>query len=164
MKAKLLILLSIVFLGAIPARAQWTTQSITLKPGWNPVTGLVTLASPIDALPVNASALTSVMVRPAEGPKGLAAVLSDQRKNAVALGQMLQHQPGVDEVEGAGFQGVAHDVLHAHLDHRIVMAFAALGTRIADGVTFDDVSSVATSYPAYFETLAALGADVQEVA
>jgi ADP-dependent NAD(P)H-hydrate dehydratase / NAD(P)H-hydrate epimerase len=42
-----------------------------------------------DALPVNASALTSVMVRPADGPKGLAAVLSDQRKNAVAIGPGL---------------------------------------------------------------------------
>ena len=51
--------------------------------------GLVTLASPTDALPVNASALTSVMVRPADGASGLAAVLSDQRKNAVALGPGL---------------------------------------------------------------------------
>lgn len=51
--------------------------------------GLVTLASPSDALPVNASALTSVMVRPADGASGLAAVLADERKNAVALGPGL---------------------------------------------------------------------------
>lgn len=51
--------------------------------------GLVTLASPTDALTVNASASTSVMVRPADGAAGLAAVLSDQRKNAVAIGPGL---------------------------------------------------------------------------
>ncbi|MCC3244572.1 NAD(P)H-hydrate dehydratase [Methylocystis sp. WRRC1] len=51
--------------------------------------GLVTLASPTEALAVNASALTSVMVRPADGAKGLAAVLSDERKNAVAIGPGL---------------------------------------------------------------------------
>lgn len=51
--------------------------------------GLVTLASPADALAVNASALTSVMVRPADGAEGLAVVLSDERKNAVAIGPGL---------------------------------------------------------------------------
>ncbi|QGM96194.1 bifunctional ADP-dependent NAD(P)H-hydrate dehydratase/NAD(P)H-hydrate epimerase [Methylocystis parvus] len=51
--------------------------------------GLVTLASPSDALLVNASALTSVMVRPADGAGGLAAVLADERKNAVAIGPGL---------------------------------------------------------------------------
>lgn len=51
--------------------------------------GLVTLASPLDALAVNASALTSVMVRPADGWRGLAAVLADERKNAVAIGPGL---------------------------------------------------------------------------
>lgn len=51
--------------------------------------GLVTLASPPEALAVNASALTSVMVRAADGPAGLASLLSDPRKNAVALGPGL---------------------------------------------------------------------------
>ncbi|HEY8163030.1 MAG TPA: NAD(P)H-hydrate dehydratase [Methylocystis sp.] len=51
--------------------------------------GLVTLASPSEALRVNAAALTSVMVRPADGPKGLAVVLADERKNAVAIGPGL---------------------------------------------------------------------------
>ncbi len=51
--------------------------------------GLVTLASPSDALSVNAAALTSVMVRPSDGPPGLAQLLADARKNAVALGPGL---------------------------------------------------------------------------
>lgn len=51
--------------------------------------GLVTLASPSDALLVNASALTAVMVRPVDGATGLAAALADTRKNVVALGPGL---------------------------------------------------------------------------
>jgi ADP-dependent NAD(P)H-hydrate dehydratase / NAD(P)H-hydrate epimerase len=51
--------------------------------------GLVTVASPLDALVVNAAALTAIMVRRSDGPKGLAALLADARKNAVALGPGL---------------------------------------------------------------------------
>jgi len=51
--------------------------------------GLVTLASPREAMPVNASALTSVMLREAEGAPGISALLADPRINAVALGPGL---------------------------------------------------------------------------
>lgn len=51
--------------------------------------GLVTLGSPTDALAINAAALTSVMVRVADGPSGVRALLSDPRKNVVALGPAL---------------------------------------------------------------------------
>ena len=44
-----------------------------------------------------------------------------------------------------------------HHDHRIAMAFAALALRSEEPIWFDDLSSVPTSYPAFFETLAALG-------
>jgi NAD(P)H-hydrate epimerase len=48
--------------------------------------GLVTVASPPSALLVNAAHLTAVMVRPVDGPAGLADLLSDRRKNAVLVG------------------------------------------------------------------------------
>ena len=48
--------------------------------------GLVTVASPRDALAVNASALTAIMVREAEDARGLASLLGDERKNAVLIG------------------------------------------------------------------------------
>jgi NAD(P)H-hydrate epimerase len=48
--------------------------------------GLVTVASPPDALEVNAAQLTAIMVRAFAGPKGLADLLSDKRKNAVVIG------------------------------------------------------------------------------
>ncbi len=48
--------------------------------------GLVTLASPRDALAVNAAALTAVMVRAIDTPEELAGMLSDRRFNAVGIG------------------------------------------------------------------------------
>ncbi len=51
--------------------------------------GLVTLASPAEALAINAGALTAVMVRESDGAAGLSALLSDARKNTVALGPGL---------------------------------------------------------------------------
>jgi hydroxyethylthiazole kinase-like uncharacterized protein yjeF len=48
--------------------------------------GLVTLASPREALAVNAAASLAVMVRPVDGPIELAEFLADERRNAVVLG------------------------------------------------------------------------------
>ena len=48
-----------------------------------------TLASPTDALAVNAAQLTAVMLRRCDGPEELAALLADARFNAVALGPAL---------------------------------------------------------------------------
>jgi hydroxyethylthiazole kinase-like uncharacterized protein yjeF len=51
--------------------------------------GLVTLATPRDAMAINASASLAVMVRPVDGAAELAAFLEDRRFNAVALGPGL---------------------------------------------------------------------------
>ncbi len=48
--------------------------------------GLVTIASPREALPVNAAASLAVMVRPVDGAAELAVLLADRRLNAVVLG------------------------------------------------------------------------------
>jgi len=48
--------------------------------------GLVTLASPREALAVNAAASLAVMVRPVDGAAELAHLLADRRFNAIALG------------------------------------------------------------------------------
>ena len=44
-----------------------------------------------------------------------------------------------------------------HHDHRIAMAFAVLASRMSEPLWFDDLSSVPTSYPAFFATLTDLG-------
>ena len=48
--------------------------------------GLVTIASPREALAVNAAASLAIMVRPVDGAAELTAFLADRRLNAVALG------------------------------------------------------------------------------
>jgi hydroxyethylthiazole kinase-like uncharacterized protein yjeF len=48
--------------------------------------GLVTIASPPDALAINAAANLAVMVRPVDGPAALAELLCDKRINAAVLG------------------------------------------------------------------------------
>lgn len=51
--------------------------------------GLVTVASPHDALAVNAAALTAVMVRETETPQQFADLLADKRLNACVIGPGL---------------------------------------------------------------------------
>ena len=48
--------------------------------------GLVTIASPREALRINAAASLAVMVRPVDGASELAAFLNDARRNVVVLG------------------------------------------------------------------------------
>ncbi|HKU63459.1 MAG TPA: NAD(P)H-hydrate dehydratase [Rhizomicrobium sp.] len=51
--------------------------------------GLVSVASPPEAVAVNAAHLTAIMIKPFEGAAGLSELLSDKRLNAVVLGPGL---------------------------------------------------------------------------
>ncbi len=51
--------------------------------------GLVTVASPADAMPAHAAQLTSIMLRGSDGPAALSEILDDTRKNAVVMGPGL---------------------------------------------------------------------------
>lgn len=81
--------------------------------------------------------------------------------NLARVGASVRELPDGLEIGGGPVRGAR---IEAHLDHRIVMAFAALGARTEVPMTFDDASSVATSYPAFFATLGALGAGVEGIA
>ena len=48
--------------------------------------GLVSVASPVDAVSVNAGALTAIMVKPFAGASGLSELLRDTRLNAAVIG------------------------------------------------------------------------------
>jgi ADP-dependent NAD(P)H-hydrate dehydratase / NAD(P)H-hydrate epimerase len=48
--------------------------------------GLVTVASPPDAVAANAAHLTAIMLALFDGARGLANILSDERKNAILIG------------------------------------------------------------------------------
>ena len=65
--------------------------------------GLVSMASPPDAVAINAAHLTAVMIKPFEGADGLARLLSDKRLNAVVLGP------------GLGVGGETRELVHAVL-------------------------------------------------
>ncbi|MEJ8574668.1 NAD(P)H-hydrate dehydratase [Microbaculum marinum] len=95
--------------------------------------GLVTVASPTAALPVNAAHLTGVMLTEAEGLDGLAAALQDSRRNAVLLGPAA----GVGEETAA----------------RALVALAAARPVVLDA---DALTSFAEDPPRLFE---AIGAD-----
>jgi hydroxyethylthiazole kinase-like uncharacterized protein yjeF len=96
--------------------------------------GLVTLASPREALGVNAAASLAVMVRPVDAATELSALLSDRRFNVVAVG------PGGGV--GARMRSLVTAALHGDravvLDADALTSFAeasALGAVIAAGNT-----------------------------
>jgi len=94
--------------------------------------GLVTVASPIDALATNAAHLTAIMLKPFQDPNALAEILSDRRKNAVLIGPAV----GIGEQT----RQLAHVVLRcgaaAVLDADVITSFAtnsgALWSAIAE--------------------------------
>lgn len=75
--------------------------------------GLVTVASPPDALAVNAAHLTAVMLAPMEAADGLAAILADRRRNAVVLGPALGVGGGTADLVAAALASSAAVVLDA---------------------------------------------------
>jgi hydroxyethylthiazole kinase-like uncharacterized protein yjeF len=83
--------------------------------------GLVTLASPREALAVNAAATTAIMVRPVDGADELGVLLADRRLNSVVLG------PG-----GGIGEGMRAQVLAALDGERAVVLDADALTSFAD--------------------------------
>jgi hydroxyethylthiazole kinase-like uncharacterized protein yjeF len=102
--------------------------------------GLVTLATPREALAVNAAASLSIMVRPCDGPDDFSALLADRRINAVVIGP----GGGVGETTRAL-------VLHA-LDQERALVLDA------DAITsfVDDPKKLFTSLKRHHESLAIL--------
>ena len=92
--------------------------------------GLVTVASPPDALAVNASHLTAIMLAPFEGAGGLARILSDRRKNAVLLGPALGVGAATRELVGAALASGAAAVLDADA----LTSFEGEATVLADAI------------------------------
>ncbi|HEY8567486.1 MAG TPA: NAD(P)H-hydrate dehydratase [Beijerinckiaceae bacterium] len=89
--------------------------------------GLVTLASPSEALSENAAHLTAVMLRPCEDAGDLRAILSDRRFNAVALGPGLGVGPATEERVAAALDAGVATVLDADA----LTSFASRPERLA---------------------------------
>jgi NAD(P)H-hydrate epimerase len=75
--------------------------------------GLVSVASPPDALAVNAASLTAIMVKPFSGSGGLSELLSDERLNAVIIGPGVGVGGATKELVRAVLQTKAAAVLDA---------------------------------------------------
>jgi NAD(P)H-hydrate epimerase len=75
--------------------------------------GLVSVASPMDAVAVNAAALTAIMVKPFAGASGLAEILKDERLNSVVIGPGCGTRPATKELVAAVLTSKAGAVLDA---------------------------------------------------
>ncbi len=75
--------------------------------------GLVSVASPPDALAINAAALTAIMVKPCSGAAGLSQLLKDKRFNAVVVGPGCGVGPATKNLVGAALASNAACVLDA---------------------------------------------------
>jgi ADP-dependent NAD(P)H-hydrate dehydratase / NAD(P)H-hydrate epimerase len=75
--------------------------------------GLVSVASPSDAVAVNAAALTAIMVKPFDRARGLADLLSDKRLNAVVIGPGCGTGNATQELVAAVLRSEAAAVLDA---------------------------------------------------
>ena len=108
--------------------------------------GLVTIASPREALSVNAAANLAIMVRPVDGAEELARFLADRRLNAAAIG------PGVGVGEGtcelvlavlAGERG-------AVLDADAMTSFAGQPERLAQALLRRNQATILTPHEGEF--------------
>jgi ADP-dependent NAD(P)H-hydrate dehydratase / NAD(P)H-hydrate epimerase len=81
--------------------------------------GLVSVASPPDAIAINAAALTAIMVKPFDGAAGLAELLNDKRLNAVVIGPGC----GVGEITRQLVTGVLKSDAAAVLDADALTSF-----------------------------------------
>lgn len=100
--------------------------------------GLVTVASPREALAVNATASLAVMVRPVDGAVEFADFLADKRRNAVVLGPAGGVGPAMRECVRAAFAGEAAAVLDADaltsFADEPAALFAAVGKHRGGGI------------------------------
>jgi ADP-dependent NAD(P)H-hydrate dehydratase / NAD(P)H-hydrate epimerase len=92
--------------------------------------GLVTIASPREALGVNAATNLAVMVRPVDGANELSSFLADRRFNAVAIGPGL----GVGEATCALVLAVLAGDRAVVLDADAITSFATEPQRLAEAL------------------------------
>jgi hydroxyethylthiazole kinase-like uncharacterized protein yjeF len=92
--------------------------------------GLVTIASPRDALAVNAAANLAVMVRPVDGAAELRELLADRRFNAVAIGPGIGVSEATCELVLAALAGDRGVVLDADA----MTSFATAPRRLAEAL------------------------------
>lgn len=109
--------------------------------------GLVTVASPPEALGVNAAHLTAVMLRGCDGPEGLHHILQDERLNALVLGPAL----GVHSGTRAMVAVATHARRSLVLDADALTSFEGLASELHQ--TFHHAPTVLTPHDGEFKRL-----------
>ncbi len=94
--------------------------------------GLVTVASPPEALGVNAAHLTAIMLRGCDGPEGLHHILKDERLNSLVLGPAL----GVHSRTRAMVAVAAHARRSLVLDADALTSFEDLATELHEAFRY----------------------------
>lgn len=111
--------------------------------------GLVTVASPTDALVVNASHLTTIMLSPFEGSRALGQMLDDKRKNAVVIGPAA----GVGEVTRKNVLAVLKSGASVVLDADALTSFHDQAQDLFDAIRAHKGNVVLTPHAGEFERL-----------
>ena len=111
--------------------------------------GLVTIASPREALAVNAAANLAVMVRPVDGAQELAEFLKDRRRNAVVLGPGGGVGPQMRAQVLAGLASHAAVVLDADA----LTSFAGEQRALAQALAAHSAGGVLTPHTGEFDKL-----------
>jgi hydroxyethylthiazole kinase-like uncharacterized protein yjeF len=111
--------------------------------------GLVTIASPREALAVNAGASLAIMVRPVDGSRELADFLGDRRRNAVVLGPGVGVGPQTRELVLAALDGQPAVVLDADA----LTSFAQEPQRLFSAIQSRSAATVLTPHHGEFDRL-----------
>jgi ADP-dependent NAD(P)H-hydrate dehydratase / NAD(P)H-hydrate epimerase len=111
--------------------------------------GLVTIASPREALPVHAATNLAVMVRPVDGAAELASFLTDKRFNAVVLGPGLGVGATTRELAGTALAGSRLVVLDADA----LTSFAGHEDALRNAIAGRDAGTILTPHEGEFARL-----------
>jgi ADP-dependent NAD(P)H-hydrate dehydratase / NAD(P)H-hydrate epimerase len=118
--------------GVVVSGPSWSTGAARLaaRGALRAGAGLVTIASPREALAVNAAANLAVMVRAVDGATELATFLADRRLNALAIGPGIGVNEGTCELVLAALSGDRAVVLDADA----MTSFAQSPQRLAEAL------------------------------
>jgi hydroxyethylthiazole kinase-like uncharacterized protein yjeF len=115
--------------------------------------GLVALASPPDAVAVNAAHSTAVMIEPFDGPEAFAALLADSRRNAILIGPGAGVGASTRALVEAALTGESDRPRAIVLDADALISFAGDSAGLAELVARHGRATVLTPHEGEFHRL-----------